>query len=203
MLVILAGYVGVRLYTSAEHKHDESALGYFEMAREDYQASITATEEEKKKTKLEGALNSLDVLEGEYRDTKAAVMGEILRADILMSQGNYGRAREIYEELAAKEKTGDFHILARLGVAQCLAADENGLPSAIEEYQDLRKEFPTSPLMGQIEFELAVALDTADRDTEALQIYKTFGEDSPWYSIAQERIESLEAPVYLRSKTGA
>jgi predicted negative regulator of RcsB-dependent stress response len=203
LLVIVAGYVGFRLYSSSKQKHDESALMYFELAQQDYQASSSATEEEKKKKKLDDALNSLNVLGAEYEDTKAAVMGEILRANILMSQGEVGSAKEIYEALAAKEKEGDLYVLARLGIAQCLAVDESGLSAAIEEYRGLRKEFPQSPLIGQIDFELAGALDTAGQEAEALEIYKTFGDDSPWYNLVQDRIEYLETPVYLRSKTGA
>ncbi len=203
LLIVIAGYVGFRLYSSSKQKHDETALGYYELAQQDYKAGVAATDAAEKNKKIEDALNSLNVLESEYGDTKASAMGAILRANVYMSRGDFAAAKEIYEALAAKDKTGDLHVLARLGIAQCLATDQDGLSAAIEEYENLRKEYPNSPLMAQIDFELANALDTAGRDAEALRIYKTFKDDSPWYKLVQDRIEYLDTPVYLRSKTGA
>lgn len=203
LLAIVVIYVGFQLRANSKATYLQQALDYYEMAQESYQASLDGTEKEAKAKKMQEAMDFLNKLETDYAGTPAALDGLILKANILKGQGDYVGARGAYESVAQTLRSGDLYVIARIGIAQCMATDENELGPAIQEYQSLREKFSDSPLITQIEFELAVLLDTANRENEALEIFKKFDDESPWYWEARDRIERLEAPVYLRKNSGA
>lgn len=162
ILAVLLG--GLGLYASHKEKVTQNSWAQF------YNAQITLLTQGE-----QPGFAAIDALAAAYPGTDAAYYARLMQADVLFTQENYAQAVEIYQGLTqAKNKYVRTIAAASLGSAQQAMKDYAG---SIRTMQTFISQNPSSFVLPQAYFTLAVSQELSGDKAAALETYKKILED--------------------------
>lgn len=123
----------------------------------------------------EQAAQMVDALEEAYPSSNAAYYGRLMMADWLFTQENYTQAAAMYEPLL-QAKNKHVRMLAALSLAAAQQAMQD-YAASIRTAQDFIAKNPTSFMLPQMYFTLALSQELSGDKTAALNTYKKILED--------------------------
>ncbi len=164
-LVVLAVlFGGVSLYSSHKEKVRQNSWALF------YNAQLALMSQGE-----QAGFDAIDALEAEYPRSDAAYYARLMQADLLFTQENFAQAADIYKTLLHARNSHVRTIAAvSLGGAQQAVKDYD---SSIRTLQTFISENPSSFVLPQAYFTLAVSQELSGDKASAVATYKKILED--------------------------
>ncbi len=135
----------------------------------------------------------IDELTRSYPSSRAARYGHALMGDVFMRKSEFSKARDEYTK--AMDGAGPDEITRfRMSIAKTYESEDNDA-KAIEEYQNILKNWPDTVWKDSARYFLAQALERQDKKDEALKEYEQIKKESAWYTFSKQRVDWLQASV--------
>lgn len=164
LIAVIVVYAAVSLYTTHREKVLQNSWASY------YNAQIALLTQGQ-----EAAAAAINELNTTYPDSDAAYYGRLMQADLLFTQENFAQAADIYKELLnANNKHVATIATVSLGQAQqAVKAYED----SIKTLQTFISKNPSSFVLPQAYFTLAVSQELSGDKAAALETYKKLLQD--------------------------
>jgi tetratricopeptide (TPR) repeat protein len=141
----------------------------------------------------EFAITQLDSFLDKYGGSDLAVSAKILRASAYAKNGNYDLALKDFQSVSGVVEGVD-RVTVLTGIAQTYRSMGNA-DEAIKEIEKLESVVQTDEMKQQALFIKAGCYQDLGQNDKALELFKSIDSESPWYTLAQDRIDWLEGAV--------
>ncbi|MBR3604319.1 MAG: tetratricopeptide repeat protein [Elusimicrobiaceae bacterium] len=164
LIAVIVVYAAVSLYTSHREKVLQNSWASY------YNAQIALLTQGQ-----EAAAAAINELNTTYPDSDAAYYARLMQADLLFTQENFAQAADIYKELL---KANNKHVatIAAVSLGQAQQAVK-AYEDSIQTLQTFISQNPSSFVLPQAYFTLAVSQELSGDKTAALETYKKVLQD--------------------------
>ncbi|MDX9752428.1 MAG: tetratricopeptide repeat protein [bacterium] len=143
--------------------------------------------------KASEALVQLDSFLDKYPNSPLAIPARVLRGNAYAKIGEYELAKQNFEAVLPL-LTGVDKLLAQIAIAQACRSLQQP-QEALNLLAAMEPGLTSDDMKSQIEFIKGGCYEDLGQKEQAIETYQRVSKDSSWFSLAQERVEWINAPV--------